>query len=472
MPADCRQHSQVTLGVLFALGMCNTTVAAESPATLEQIREMLQRQQEIIEQQQDQIEALQRGRAQTTPAPVPEESADVAVSDYSAPAERRHGLSWEGYGVVNYQNYDFYENVQDNDPERRARTDLERIVFSPSYDFGNGYSFVAEIEFEHGGTGSTVEFEPEEAGEFESETEKGGEVVLEQAYLQVEFVPAVNLRFGEMIVPFGMVNTHHQPSQYFTLERSLAETHLFPSVWHETGIGMFGELGRLRYETQVISALDSSGFSGPYFVRDGMQGKLEFDNADDLAFVARADYAVALGATLGAGFYIGDSTDNRPRQNLDGDALVTLYEVHGRYERGPMIVRGQYTVGTIDNSDAVTQANQNFFNGDVLGVSRTPVGHKAQSWFAEAGYDIFSFFKNAPRGRLDLFGRYEAYNTHVETEGSIAKVARYEREAGTVGVNYKPQPGIVFKAEYSSRINEGDTANEQDIYGLGFGFEF
>jgi hypothetical protein len=345
-------------------------------------------------------------------------------------------------------------------------------VFAPSYDFGNGYSFVAEIEFEHGGTGSAVEFEPEEAGEFESEVESGGEVILEQAYLQVEFKPALNLRFGEMIVPFGMVNTHHQPSEYFTLERSLAETHLFPSVWHETGIGVFGELGRLRYETQVISALDSSGFSGPFFVSDGMQGKLEFDNADDLAFVARADYAVALGATLGAGFYIGDSTDNRPRQNLDGDALVTLYEVHGRYERGPLIVRGQYTVGTIDNSDAVTTANQNFFNGDVLGVSRTPVGHKAESWFAEAGYDVFSLFGNAPRGRLDLFGRYEAYDTHSETEGNIARVARYDREAGTVGINYKPQPGVVFKAEYSSRINQGDTANENDVYGLGFGFEF
>lgn len=465
MPAAGRQHSQVTLGILIAFGMFSPNVVAETPATLEEIRTLLREQQETIERQQAQIEALMQSRqARAQSAPVAETTA--------ARSSAETGLSWEGYGVVNYQVYDFYENVQDDDPDTRARTDLERIVFAPRYDFGNGYSFVAEIEFEHGGTGSAVEFEAEEAGEFESEIENGGEVILEQAYLQVELVPQVNLRFGEMIVPFGMVNTHHHPTEYFTLERSLAETSLFPSVWHETGIGAFGELGRLRYETQVISALDSSGFSGAYFVRDGMQSKLEFDNADDLAFVARADYALALGASVGAGFYIGDSTDNRPRQNLDGDALVTLYEVHGRYERGPVTLRGQYTAGTIDNSDAVTQANLNFFNGDVLGVSRTSVGHKAESWFVEAGFDALSLFRRAPRGRLDLFGRYEAYNTHAETEGNIATVDRYERDAATVGVNYKPQPGIVFKAEYSSRTHEGDIGNEQDIYGLGFGFEF
>lgn len=471
MPADRRQQSQVALGVLLALGISSQTVAADSPATLEEIREMLRQQQEIINQQQDQIEALQREQGAGPADLTPSTSAATPAVTYTPP-EPRTGLTWEGYGVINYQNYDYYENIQDNDPERRARTDLERIVFAPSYYFGNGWSFVSEIEFEHGGTGSTIEFEQEEAGEFESEIEKGGEVVLEQAYLQLAFRPALNFRFGEMVVPFGMINTYHQPSQYFTIERSLAETDLYPSVWHETGIGLFGELGRLRYETQVVTALDSSGFSGPYFVRDGMQGKLEFDNADDLAFVARVDYAVALGATVGAGFYIGDSTDNRPRQNLDGDALVTLYEAHGRYERGPLIVRGQYTLGFIDNSDAVTQANLNFFNGDELGVSRTPVGHKAESWFLEAGYDVFSLFRHSPRGRLDVFGRYEAWNTHAETEGNIASVDRYDREAGTVGVNYKPQPGIVFKAEYQSRVHQGDTGSDQDIFGLGLGFEF
>ena len=39
----------------------------------------------------------------------------------------------------------------------------------------------AELEFEHGGTGITMEFDKlEEFGEFEMEVEKGGEVIVEK----------------------------------------------------------------------------------------------------------------------------------------------------------------------------------------------------------------------------------------------------------------------------------------------------
>ncbi|MDD3762381.1 MAG: porin [Nevskiales bacterium] len=434
-----------------------TPTAASAPTIdLEALRDAVRQQQQTIDQQQERIDAL---------------VDQIEHVEKEASATGPGKLSWEGYGVINYQRYDFYENSQDDTAESRARTDLERIVLAPTYDFGNGYAFVAEIEFEHGGTGATVEFEQEEAGEFETEVEKGGEVVLEQAHLQIEVSPWLNWRLGEIVVPFGMVNTHHQPSQYFTLERSLAETSLIASVWHETGVELYGAVGQLRYQLQVVTALDSSGFSGPEFVRGGMQGRLEFDNADDLAVVGRADYSLAPGVLLGGAVYYGDSAGNRPRKNLDVSAAVTLLEVHGRYERGPLIVRGQYISGTIENADEVTRANYTTYNAGELGISKTPVGSKAVAYFVEAGYDVMPLFGRS-RDRLDVFARYDAYDTHADTEGTIVEVARYDREAITAGLNYQPMPGIVFKAEYSQREHAGTTGNEQEVYGLGLGFEF
>ncbi|WP_348674391.1 hypothetical protein [uncultured Abyssibacter sp.] len=430
--------------------------AQSDAGSLETLRDAIERQQQTIERQQEQINALV-------------EHIEAEEQERSHASERR--LTWEGYGVANYQHYDFYENTQDDDPESRARTDIERIVLAPTFDFGNGYAFVAEIEFEHGGTGATIEFEPEEAGEFEAEVEKGGEIVLEQAHLRIEKGPLLNFRIGEILVPFGMVNTHHEPSQYFAMERSLAETALIPSVWHEAGVEWYGAIGLLRYQLQLVTGLDSSGFSGPEFVRGGMQGKLEFDNADDLAVVGRVDYSLGPGVLLGGAFYYGDSANNRPRKNLDVSAVVTLIELHGRYERGPLTVRGQYTTGTIENADAVTSANYSTFNGGELGISRTPVGSEAESYFIEAGYDLLSLFRRSD-DRLDIFARYDAYDTHADTEGNIVRVARYEREATTVGLNYKPFPGVVFKGEYSYREHAGSTGNEQEVYGLGLGFEF
>ncbi len=414
--------------------------------------------QKTIQEQQKQINTLA------------DEMDKRETSESNTQAKPR--LTWGGYGVINYQQADFFENSQDNAGDKRATTDVERIVFEPKFDLGNGYRFQAEIEFEHGGTGSTVEFEPEEAGEFEAEIEKGGEVILEQAQLIIEHSPKFNIRVGEIPVPFGMVNTHHQPSQYFTLQRSLAETNLIPSVWHETGIGLFGEIGKLRYEGQLITALDSSGFSGFNFVRGGMQSKLELDNADDLALIGSLDYYPKLGLNLGGSFYYGDSAGNRPRKNLDVAANVTLAEVHGRYERGPLAIRGEYLQGTIDNSDKITQANLQTFNGGVLGVSKTPVGHKAESYFIEVGYDAFSLLERHPPGKLIGFARYEAYDTHAGTEGNIAKVDRYDRDATTIGLNYQPKPGVIFKTEFSQREHAGSIGNKQDTFGLGVGFEF
>lgn len=345
-------------------------------------------------------------------------------------------------------------------------------MLAPSYDFGRGWSFAAEIEFEHGGTGVAVEYEREEAGEFEIEVEKGGEVAIEQLYLQYEYSPALAFRIGELIVPVGMFNLYHQPTEFFTLERGLSESSLLPLVWHETGIEMRGTLGQTRYQLALVTALDSTGFSGYGFVSGGMQQRLEFDNASAFAVVGHAEYGFAPGVLVGGSYYFGDSAPNRPRQNLDVSANVSLASLYGRYEVGPLILRGQALYGTVQNAEAITKANLSTFNGNVLGVSRSPVGSSARSFFVAAGYDLLSLFDAPNAGRLDLFAQYENYDTHASTDGSIGRINRYARQAATLGLNYKPQPGIVLKAEFARLTNDGRVANDETQFGLGAGFEF
>lgn len=438
-----------------------TPTPAATPASAPASVPDLESQSRELEAQRRQIDQLQR-------------QIDGLIESQQQPPQPAtgRGLRFSGYADMHLQRYDFYENAQDGTPQKRGRADIQRFVLSPHLDLGKKWSFFAEIEFEHGGTGATIEYEAEEAGEFESEVEKGGEIVLEQMWLQYSHSPAVNFRFGELVVPVGMLNLYHQPSEYFTIERSLAETALIPSVWHEAGVQMHGTLGQARYQLQLVTALDSTGFSGYEFVRGGMQRKLEYRNATALAFVAHAEYSLAPGALIGAAFYSGNSAPNRPRGNLDVAAQVTLAEVHGRYESGPFTLRGQIMEGRVQNSEAVTNANLNTFNGSELGASRTPVGSRARAYFVEAGYDVLSLWGERDGDRLDLFARYDDYDTHAGTEGSIARVARYARKAATVGLNYKPQPGIVIKGEYSRRTNGASIGNRQNVLGVAAGFEF
>ncbi len=88
---------------------------------------------------------------------------------------KRHGqLTIGGYGEAVYKYNFFSDNMfryshasSYSESKGHGRVDLPHAVFMLGYDFGRGWSFNAEIEFEHGGTESAVEVEAEETGEFE-----------------------------------------------------------------------------------------------------------------------------------------------------------------------------------------------------------------------------------------------------------------------------------------------------------------
>ena len=51
------------------------------------------------------------------------------------------------------------------DDKSHGRFDLPHVCLNIGYDFGKGWTMGSEIEFEHGGNGTAVEIEAEEAGE-------------------------------------------------------------------------------------------------------------------------------------------------------------------------------------------------------------------------------------------------------------------------------------------------------------------
>ena len=129
--------------------------------------------------------------------------AQVNASDSVFSHAKGHRLSVGGYGEVAYSRNFYSDNVYKykspgvyKDADSHGRFDIPHAVIYLGYDFGKGWTMGSEIEFEHGGTGTSYEREYEEGGEWESEVEKGGEVELEQFWLQKSFCRAINLRFG------------------------------------------------------------------------------------------------------------------------------------------------------------------------------------------------------------------------------------------------------------------------------------
>lgn len=377
----------------------------------------------------------------------------------------------KGYGVVNYYNYNW-----DTDTTKRNAFDAERLNLYLGYNFTDKISFKSEIEFEHGGTGVTKEFDRfEEFGEFETEVEAGGEILLEQAHIFFEIYPWLNVRAGRLKVYMGLASDMDEPIEYATTYRQEMENALLPLGWYENGIELSGDITKnrqWRYKLYAVSGLDATGFSSANWIQRGHQKRFEMVFADALAFAGRLDYhfGTDLDNYIGVASYIGNSSPNRPKKDLKADANVSITDVHFSYHEKNLKLRGMAMYGHLQNSDLVSEANRNLSNN--LNVKRTPVGSAALGYYVEAAYDVLPLLTKQKSDKvLDVFLRYDYYDSMYKVAGDIFDNPRWERKVISGGLNYFPHENIVIKAMYAHRKLGTETENLERTFSVGIGFE-
>lgn len=355
-----------------------------------------------------------------------------------------------------------------------GRFDLPHVVLYLGYDFGKGWSMGTEIEFEHGGTESAVEIEEEEAGEYESEVERGGEVALEQFWIQKSFSRSLNLRMGHIVVLVGATNQHHMPTEFFTVYRPEGENTIMPCTWHETGVSLWGNVGKWRYEVQFLPGLDSDRFGRQGWVHDGAGSPYEFKIANSYAGAFRVDNYSVPGLTLSLSGYLGNSfkntlsaTDNSKYSDVKGTVAIGAFDF--RYNANNLIVRGNFDYGHLSDSEMITK-----FNMSMRKDSPSPkqaVASDAIAMGIEAGYDILSLMNGLKdkEQKLYVFGRYEYYDSMYKTEGSVQDYKWCGRQRVAAGLNYFPMKDIVIKGEYSIGLLDSRYNNEPSI-SIGIGY--
>ena len=409
-------------------------------------------------------------------------SAQENATDSVAQPVKKSRLSVGGYGEVAYSRNYFSDHVSrysepevHKDDPSHGRFDIPHAVVYLGYDFGKGWSFSTEIEFEHGGNGIAYEKENEEGGEWEQETEKGGEVELEQFWLQKTFAPWANIRAGHIVVPVGLNNAHHEPLSFFTVYRPEGENTIMPSTWHQTGVSFWGRYGDFRYEAQFLAGLNADQFTNTGWIRKGHKSPLEFDVANKYGVALRLDNYTVPGLRIGLSGYYGQSIGNSYPRNASGvDAEykgnVVIGSVDFTYKAHNWIVRGQADYGYLSDAEQLKYI-YNRLNSKSPFKHSAYVSKNAYAVGIEAGYDIFSQIARlrADRQQLYLFGRYEQYNPYASaTKGTEYGYTEVKRMA--VGLNYKPIPQIVIKAEYSKRFLKS-IYNDEPSVNIGVAYE-
>jgi hypothetical protein len=376
-------------------------------------------------------------------------------------ADKLHLLS---YGMMNYHRFDWQTW-----PEKRDEVDFERVVIEGDYRFAPKWTVNAELEFEHGGTGVTVEFDRfEEFGEFEYEVEKGGEVRFEEFNLGYDLAKNHQLKVGYVKVPFGLITFRDEPDEYLTNTLPVMENTLLPTDWAEFGFLYAGKAGNWQWHAAFVNGLDGTAFNSANFIKRGNQKRFETVNANDWAAVLRLDYVFGHEQALGFSYYTGNTSHNRPKPDLLGNAWLNMLDVHFAYELEPFQITLQGLYGSLQNADAVSNANRNLSNN--LNVKRTPVGSAAAGYAAELGFEVFELLKHPPKSKLIAFARIDSFDSMYKVEGNVSDNPRWQRDVYTAGLNWLPVPQIVIKSQYSVEKLGVDTDKWQRTYSVGIGF--
>lgn len=380
-----------------------------------------------------------------------------------------------GYGEITYQHFNYSADFNRYTyPENftnkvsRGQTDVPHLVFFLDYDFGKGWKVGAEIEFEHGGVGAEMEIEAEEFGEFEQEVEKGGEVVLEQFWIEKSFNSLLNIRAGHIVVPVGGINNKHLPVEYFTVLRPEGESTILPQTWHETGMSLFGRLRMWRYELQLVNGLDVDAFGSANWINGGSISPYEYKLASSFAGVFRIDNYSVDGLRWGISGYVGNSAGNSLKDDrykgLSG--TVTIGSFDADYNNRNIVARTSFIYGNLSESAEISRINKNL--PAAAPSPHTDVAQNAMSFMVEAGYDMFSLM-HARNDKLYLFLHYTYYNSMQNTVQGMLADSRYRRNLYTAGLNYYPLPQIAIKAEYNIRTLDVPY-NQENTLSLGIVF--
>jgi hypothetical protein len=349
------------------------------------------------------------------------------------------GLSIGGYGEGIYQ-----ANVGDKG-DAKDTADLERAVLYVGYKFTDNILFNSEIEFEHASTG-------------EGDEEKG-EVSVEFASLDFFIDPIVNARAGLVLMPMGLINRIHEPLFYFGNHRPEVEQRIIPSTWREMGAGLFGAITpNLTYTAYVVNGLDAKGFSS-----DGIaEGRGGGSNAkaENFGYVARMDYTpeVLPGLTVGGSAYVGNAGQNQSFAGQKANVFTQLYDAHVQWKYRGLEFRALGSWGHINNA------------GLLSAEKGETIGSENYGWYTEVGYDILPLLMPTTTQYLAPFFRYEKLNTIAKAPEGFANDPTKDWQIFQVGLQYKPIPNVVLKADYRNfTAKQGPLA---DDFNLGFGFIF
>jgi hypothetical protein len=388
------------------------------------------------------------------------------------------GLSIGAYGEVKFGSM---QNPAANGQWQNG-FDTARFVLLPTYAITDNIIFNAEIELEHAGAG------------FDDDDKLHGTAEIEQVWIDFKIVDQFNWRApGVDLVPIGYINQHHEPTQFYSVNRPELYNGLIPSTWKVPSTSVYGTItDGVKYQIMLSTSNEDFGdafvnrtaantvppFPTPYF--PGIDGvtALAFSNpplgsfaqlSNAMAVSGRLDFAPPPIPGLAwsvSGYYSPNTTPRGAHGDLGnilGPSSLGMFDAEFRY-RVPdsgLELRGEGVYATFGNP-ANLRANND--TDPTNNVGKTMYGYSGEvAYHVPLGTILHSEWEAVP------FYRYTYQN--FQTAGFAGTDLNMPTGAGqmqfhTAGVAVFPSPNLVLKATYQKVINRDPAgANADSVLG-------
>jgi hypothetical protein len=412
--------------------------------------------------------------ASALPNPPPVQNAS-ALPDASASPPGGSVLNTLGNGLRLWGYGEVYYTHPTREPEE-SQFDLARAVFGIGYRFDERTEFNSEYEIEHAVASAS------DVGEFE----------VEQFYIDRRLNDAVAVRAGLFLMPFGFINEHHEPTNFYGVQRNFVETLIIPSTWREGGFNLHGDTpAGFGWNVGLTTGFDFSKWSfAPEFppYRNALEledsgtaplqathQELALANARNLSQYLALGYYGVPGLTLGAAISTGKAVavPAAPGAPASGDPRVTLWEAHARWAPSRWDLAAIYSRGTVSNTASANTANPG---------SPNPIPAAFYGYYLQGAYAVWE----SGDYRFNPFVRFERYHMGASYEGTPGPVIptgevplspapgdyglwpQHHDRVWTAGANFYLGPHVVLKGDYQwFEVNPG--FNRFDL-GLGVSF--
>jgi hypothetical protein len=407
-------------------------VAGQAPVTPEQVDE-LRRRIDILAAE---VEQLRSGEPEAVELSE-QRRRSLGLAPSAAATYRRgsSGVSFAGYGEMLLENFSS-TNESGAGGAPTTRLDMLRAILYAGYRFNDKFVFNSEIEVEH-----------------------GNEIFVEFAYVDYLMNDHLTARGGLLLVPLGLVNEFHEPNVFLGAKRPETEQRIMPSTWRENGAGVLGSFGRVDFRAYVVNGLNASGFTSAG-LRGGRQRGIQ-TRAANLGFAGRLDLTPVPGIFVGAAIYNGGS--GQETVLVEGEQLAInnlITEVHGQAQIRGFDVRGLWARASVDDAGRLSEA--------LRLATTTPVAERMQGGYVQVGYNVLSQLSTTVA--VVPYVRFEQVDTQNRVPFGFTRDLSRDGEFRTLGVEIKPIPSVVVKADYQWVRNAAGTGRNQFNVNLGYAF--